>query len=415
MRRRPRRSLYRLLLPLAALLLCDGRLPASVPPQAAGSLDERARRLAREMLLVDTHIDVPYRLSEKMEDLGERTTGGEFDHPRAVQGGLDAAFMSIYVPARYEAGGARAFADRLIRLVEGVVRKSPGKFALARTPEDVRRNTAAGKISLPMGMENGSPIEGKLSNVRYFRTRGICYITLAHSKNNHICDSSYDDAPRWNGLSPFGRSVVEEMNRVGIMVDVSHVTDSAFTQILRITRVPVIASHSACRHFTPGWERNMSDEMIRALAANGGVIQINFGSMFLRNDIRTGTDRSRADIAAWLAENNLTERDGRAQEYIREYKRRNGLLYATVSDVADHIDHAVRLAGVDHVGIGSDFDGLGDSLPIGLKDVSGYPVLIEELLRRGYSEEDLRKICGENTLRVWSVVEEYAASAGGRQ
>jgi membrane dipeptidase len=263
-----------------------------------------------------------------------------------------------------------------------------------------------------MGMENGSPIEGRLANVRYFYDRGIRYITLAHSKNNHICDSSYDDEPRWNGLSPFGRTLVEEMNRVGIMVDVSHVTDSTFYQVLRISRVPVIASHSSCRHFTPGWERNMSDEMIRALAGRGGVIQINFGSMFLRDDIRVGTDRSRADIAAWLKENNLKEGDGRAQEYIREYKRRNGLLYATIRDVADHIDHAVKLGGVDHVGLGSDFDGVGDGLPIGLKDVSGYPALLAELLRRGYSDDDLRKICGENTLRVWEAVERYATSQG---
>ncbi len=228
-------------------------------------------------------------------------------------------------------------------------------------------------------MENGAALEGRLENIRYFYNRGIRYITLVHSRNNHICDSSFEEKRRWNGLSPFGRLVVEEMNRVGMMIDVSHVSDSTFYQILRLSRAPVIASHSSCRFFTPGLERNMDDAMIKLLASKGGVIHINFGVPFLRNDRWKPSDQEHAGDPV------------------------------DVSDVARHIDHAVKLAGPDHVGLGSDFDGMGDNLPRGLKDVSGYPNLILELMKLGYNEEDIRKICGGNTLRVWEEVQHVAA------
>jgi membrane dipeptidase len=260
-------------------------------------------------------------------------------------------------------------------------------------------------------MENGSPIDGDLDNLRYFYDRGIRYLSLCHGSNNHLSDSSYDETSKWNGISEFGAEVITELNRLGIMVDVSHVSDEAFWQILDVTEVPVIASHSSARHFTPGFERNMSDEMIVALAENGGVIQINFGSMFVSE---AALEYSRARMAAgkqYLAEHPELSESYLYREFPAIYAQQNGpMVYASMDDVLDHFDHVVKLVGIDHVGIGSDFDGVGDSLPVGLKDASGYPNLVEGLLRRGYTEEDIRKILGENLLRVWEATESYAAT-----
>ena len=231
-----------------------------------------ALRIAESSIIVDTHIDVPYRLERAPADVSRATEAGDFDFPRARRGGLNAAFMSIYTPPELEAsGGSRALADQLIDLVHDIVAQAPDKFAIALTPDDVRDQFANGLISLPMGMENGSPIENDLDNLAHFHERGIRYVTLAHSLANHLSDSSYDEEKRWQGLSEFGVAVVREMNRLGMMVDVSHLSDDAFWQVLEVSEAPVIASHSSARHFTPGWERNMGDDMIRALAANGGV------------------------------------------------------------------------------------------------------------------------------------------------
>jgi len=395
------------------LLLCVSSLFCQKQPQppamSDATLREMANRLAKETIIIDTHIDLPERLQDKMEDISVRTDGGEFDYVRAREGGMDAPFMSIYVPASYEQkGGGKAYADMLIDMVEGIIRKSPEKFAPAYSVEDIRNNFKRGIISLPMGMENGTPIEGTLQNVRYFYDRGIRYITLAHSKSNHISDSSYDEERKWNGLSPFGKEVVLEMNRLGIMVDVSHVSDSAFYQILRVTKAPVIASHSSCRHFIPGWERNMDDDMIKALGVNGGVIQINFGSDFLNEEVKQNRRMASQAFRTFLKENDLTGEHPRAQEYRKQYSDEHPKLFADVKDVVAHIDHVVKLVGVDHVGFGSDFDGVGDSLPTGLKDVSYYPNLLYELLKAGYSVDDIRKMCSGNTLRVWSGVETIA-------
>ena len=266
---------------------------------------------------------------------------------------------------------------------------------------------AEGKIALPMGMENGAPIEDDLNNVAHFHRRGVRYITLTHGKDNQICDSSYDTTGTWGGISDFGREVVAEMNRVGIMVDISHVSDNAFYDVMKITKAPAIASHSSCRAFTPGFERNMNDEMIETLAANGGVIQINFGSSFLSEESREKSNKNREKIRVYAEENGLKMGDEEFMKYAREVSRENPT-YADVTDVADHIDHVVKLAGVDHVAFGSDFDGVGDSLPYELKDVSDYPNLIFHLLKRGYSNEDIAKICYRNIWRVWNEVERVA-------
>jgi membrane dipeptidase len=259
-----------------------------------------------------------------------------------------------------------------------------------------------------MGMENGAPIQGKIENVAHFYSRGIRYITLAHGKDNHIGDSSYDTTRTWHGLSPFGKQVVAEMNRVGIMVDVSHISDEAFFQVMEISKAPAIASHSSCRFFTPGFERNMSDEMIRLLAKNGGVIQINFGSSFLTDGYRQKELAARKLIEAHLATLSLTRADSAGKVYEQNYLRDHPLGYADVTDVVSHITHVVNLVGVDHVGFGSDFDGVGDELPTGLKDVSQYPNLIYQLLKAGYTVEEVRKISGGNLLRVWREVENTA-------
>ena len=375
-------------------------------------IERIADSLAHAYIIVDGHVDLPYRLDIKnfrleREYLGipVSTTEGDFDYVRAKEGGLDAPFMSIYIPAAHQLrpDNGKVLADTLINMIEGIAREIPDKFALATSPGDIITNFKAGKISLPMGMENGAPIGDDLSNVKYFYDRGIRYITLTHSKDNQICDSSYDTTATWNGLSPFGEKVVGEMNRVGVMVDISHVSDSTFYDVMKITRAPAIASHSSCRAFTPGFERNMSDDMIRALAKNGCVIQINFGASFLDSTARKN-DALRDSLEAILIAKGLTSRDEEAQPIIDAFGKEHKELYSDVARVADHIDHVVKLVGVDHVGFGSDYDGVGDSLPVGLKDVSTYPNLIGELLRRGYSAEDIEKICYKNVFRVWEKV-----------
>ncbi|MCH7829830.1 MAG: dipeptidase [Proteobacteria bacterium] len=376
-------------------------------------LSAEAARISRSSIIVDTHIDVPFRLTIAPDDISKATESGDFDYPRAVAGALNAPFMSIYTPAELEAAGdSKESADGLIDMIEGFVEQWPEKFALARTTSDVREQFAAGVISLPMGMENGSPIEGDLDNLQYFYDRGIRYITLTHSLSNHIADSSYDENRQWNGLSEFGARVVREMNRLGIMVDISHASDAAFWQVIEISEVPVIASHSSARHFTPGFERNMDDEMIVALAANGGVVQINFGSSFVTAEARAYSDARSAAKKLYTVEHPELSKLDLYRAYPAIYAEENGPLpYATLDDVLDHIDHVVSLTSIDHVGIGSDYDGVGDSLPVGLKDVSSYPNLVKGLLQRGYSEDDIRKILGENLLRVWKKVEDYAAAS----
>ena len=410
-------DMNRLIAGLAVLCVAAGcGRPDRGPTETASSetpSHEDAVRLAQKTIIIDTHIDVPYRLNHKMEDISKRTESGQFDFVRAKEGGLDAAFMSIFTPAEMEEKGtSKALADSLIDLVESIVAASPGEFALATSPDDVEKNFKSGVISMCLGMENGSPIEGDLGNLRHFFDRGIRYITLAHGKDNHISDSSYDTTHTWGGLSDFGKKVVPEMNRLGIMIDVSHVSDDAFYQIVELTSAPVIASHSSCRYFTPGFERNMSDDMIKRLAQNGGVIQINFGSTFITSEANQWWNQFDQDVEHYLDEHHFASDSEEAREYRDGYRESHPFPYADVSDVADHIDHVVKLVGVDYVGLGSDFDGVGDSLPTGLKDVSMYPNLIQELLDRGYSEDNIRKIAYQNLFRVWREVERIAQQSG---
>lgn len=398
---------------LFANLLALGRSGAERQAHFAS----RGKELADRLLVVDTHIDVPYRLKDEMEDVSLRTAKGDFDHPRAVAGGLDTTFMSIYVPAKLqEAGGAKALADELISMVEGIAAAAPAKWAMAATPEQALANRAAGKLSFALGIENGAAIEDQLANLAHFHSRGVRYVTLTHGKNNLICDSSYEkpESRLWHGLSPFGREVVAEMNRLGIMVDLAHVSDEAFDQALALSQAPPIASHSSCRHFTPGFERNVDDARIRALAAKGGVLQVNFGSSFLTAAANKNAIDGSLAQAAFVKEKGVAENSPEAKAFEEKWKQENPLPRANLDDVVAHIDHVVAIAGIDHVGLGSDFDGVGDSLPYGLRDVSMYPNLFARLLERGYREADIEKIAGGNLMRVWREAERVAREMRGK-
>lgn len=405
----------KLIVMLSILVLgCQQKSPA--PEGYDPGIYKQALKIAQSTIILDGHVDVPYRLVEqqKMDDISQATVIGDFDYPRAKQGGLDVPFMSIYIPADYqkEAGASKKHAEKLIAMMDSIVATNWDKFAPAITPNDVKRNFEKGLISFPYGMENGSAIEDDLSNVEYFYKKGVRYITLTHGKKNLICDSSFDpDNKDWNGLSPFGRKVVAEMNRLGIMVDLSHVSDSTFYQVLRESKVPPICSHSSCRHFTPGMERNVGDNMLKALGEKGGVIQINFSSYFLTKLAYEKGGTMWGHRSKFMSENSITDGNHpKLLEEMKKYNQANPFPYASLEDVVDHIDHVVKVAGIDHVGLGSDFDGVGDTLPAGLKSVADYPNLIYHLLKRGYSEADIKKILSGNVLRVWQEVVDYTKS-----
>ena len=373
----------------------------------------KSKKLSKKFIIVDGHIDLPYRLKEagylkkdKILDL-TKETDGDFDYAKSKRGGLDAPFMSIYIPAEFQkSGGAKKLADSLINLVVKITNSFPTKFALANNPSDIKDNFSKGLISLPMGIENGAAIEKKLENIDYFFERGIRYITLTHGKDNAICDSSYDSTKTWNGLSPFGRKVISKMNSVGMMIDISHVTDEAFYQVIEISRTPVIASHSSPRKFTPGFERNMSDDMIIKLAESNGLILINFGSSFVNELSNKKFDQIDRKVENWKIKNKIND-----IKEINKFKNRiieEEKPFATIEDVINAIDHVVKLVGIDHVGFGSDFDGLGNTLPYNLKNVSDYPNIILGLLKKNYSEEDIEKICYKNLFRTWNEILEFS-------
>ena len=386
---------------------------APAPAPTPATAPEAARRLAQDAVIVDTHIDSPTELLKHWNDLGVAVPTREFDYPRARAGGLDVAFMSIYTsPGEDAAGKAWQVANMQIDAIEALVARHPDKFALLRSPGDVERLRAGGRVLLALGMENGAPIGDDLSQLAAFHARGVRYITLAHSQNNRISDSSYDLTRRWTGLSPFGEQVVAEMNRLGIMVDVSHLSDDAVADVLRVTDVPVIASHSGMRHFTPGFERNLSDALATAIAAKGGVVQIVFGSAFIDATSAANTQayfRAEADLRRDNAAAVAAGRPERsAEDFDKAWNAAHPPLPTRLDAVLDQIDHAVKVIGIDHVGIGSDFDGVGGELPEGLRTVADYPNLVAGMQRRGYSDGDIRRILGGNLLRVWQAVDAAA-------
>jgi membrane dipeptidase len=372
-----------------------------------------AQRLAQDAVIVDTHIDAPTGLRAHWDDLGVATSGKDFDYPRARQGGLDVAFMSIFTSAGDDdAGKAWQIAHTQIDAVEALAARHPDKFALLRAPGDIERLRAGGRVLMAMGMENGAPIGDDLAQLAKFHARGVRYITLAHSANNRISDASYALEKQWGGLSPFGEQVVAEMNRLGTMVDVSHLSDDAVRDVLRITDVPVIASHSGLRHFTPGFERNLSDELARAIAAEGGVVQLVFGNAFIDAQSAANVQayyRAQADLLRAIVEAAAAGKPTRDMEaFEKAWEVAHPAATTHIDAVLDQVDHAVKLMGIDHVGIGSDFDGVGGELPVELRSVADYPHFVAGLQARGYADADIRKILGGNLLRVWTAVEAAA-------
>ncbi len=364
----------------------------------------RAREIHRRAIVVDTHADTTQRLVDEQLDLGARAPDGHLDLPRMRAGGLDAVFFSIWVRPKY----APHFLARALVQIDAVldqVERHPRDLELARTAADIRRIHDAGKIAALMGVEGGHVLEDNPRVLDALYRLGVRYMTLTWSNSTSWAGSSGDKG-RERGLNDLGREIVARMNRLGMMVDISHVSDQTFYDTLAVTRAPVIASHSSCRAIT-NVARNMTDEMIRALAKNGGVMQINFYSGFLdpvyaaeRAKVRPQLDEEERQLEAqWKDDPARLARERRrlALEYDARLPRPG------VERIADHIDHVVKLAGVDHVGLGSDFDGA--EMPRGMEDVSQLPRLTAELLRRGYREPDLVKILGGNLLRVMAQVE----------
>ncbi len=368
----------------------------------------RAKRLHDRATVVDTHDDTPQRLLfDKTFNIGMRNKDGHVDIPRMREGGLDALFFSIWVPSQITGPPAVKRALDLIDSVREAVRTHPNDLMLANTAADIRRAAAEHKIAALMGMEGGHIIDDDLAVLRVYAALGVRYLTLTHFLNNNWADSS-TDKPAHNGLTAFGKDVVRELNRLGVIVDVSHVSDKTFYDVLEVTKAPVMASHSSSRAIS-NHPRNMTDDMMRALAKNGGVVMINYAAAFLSEEFRVASEKKSGNIVAAMAA--MSKKCGGNEactimenERIEHEAMMKGALPKAMWDkIVEHIDHAVKVAGVDHVGLGSDFDGA--TMPIGMEDVSKLSKITDALLKKTYSEPDIEKILGGNILRVMEQVE----------
>lgn len=388
-------------------------VPALVLTQsgAAGGVSARAKQVHDRAIVIDSHDDTTQRLlSEKGFDIGVRHANGNIDIPRMREGGLDALFFSIWVPSDLTGPPAVKKAMDLIDSVRRAVRTHPNDLVLATTAADIRRAAGDHKIAALMGMEGGHMIDNDLGLLRDYAALGVRYLTLTHFKNNDWADSS-TDKPAHNGLTPFGKDVVRELNRLGVMVDISHVADKTFYDAIATSTAPVIASHSSCRAISDH-ARNMTDDMLRALAKNGGVVMINYEVSFLSEEYRVASEKQNGDVVTQL--NAMSKKCGGDEacstlETARintEAMRSGKLPKVSWEKIVEHIDHAVKVAGVDHVGLGSDFDGA--TMPIGMDDASKLPMITDALLKKGYSEADVTKILGGNLLRVMEAVERAA-------
>jgi membrane dipeptidase len=373
---------------------------ASLPP-----VSQRAQQVHAAGILFDGHNDLPWRLRTDGDfaltklDLNLRLNSGQTDIPRLRAGGLKAQFWSVYIPSEHD-HPARTVTEQ-IDLVHRLTKRYPEAFEMAYTADDVERIVRAGKIASLIGIEGGVAIENSLAQLRAFYTLGARYMTLTHNSTLDWADAAVD-TPRHEGLSPFGERVVKEMNRLGMLVDISHVSPATMAGALRVSRAPIIASHSSAYAICPS-PRNVPDDILRAVKQNGGVIMVNFYSGFIVPE----SGRRMRDL---FQEMRIKYPDPAARQKAMEaYFKTEGAKQArgTYRDVADHIDHIVKVAGIDHVGIGSDFDGITSS-PVGLEDVSCYPRLTEELLRRNYSESAIHKVMGANVLRALRGAEETA-------
>jgi membrane dipeptidase len=355
------------------------------------------------MFILDSHCDTPSQIL-RLRDLSLDNDLAQVDYPKLKKGNVDGAFFALYIPADMDTDDAKSYLLRLMGGVKRTLAENPDKAALAVSMSQAVQNKSKGLFSIFLGLENGSPLgdsEESFELLQKLYDAGVRYVTLCHSRHNQICDSCACTTPKWGGLSPFGKRLVAEMNRIGMLVDVSHISDSSFYDVLACSTKPVVATHSSCRSLA-GHPRNMTDDMIRELAARGGVIQINFYPVFLDSDFASRlsssgiAERGESIEAEFIADPaNIEKR----QAWNAVQRELLALERPSYKLIADHIDHVVSLVGVDHVGIGSDYDGI-EITPDGMEDVSMMPKLFDELRTRGYSEEDLTKIAGGNFFRV---------------
>jgi membrane dipeptidase len=354
---------------------------------------------------VDTHADTPSEYLKQPFDLGVVNAKGEIDYPRMKAGGLDAEFFAAYVPAKYAKGGAATYCLKIMETIHEMVDRYPAWARFAGSTADIRNAARDGKRAILIGIEGGHAIEDSLDLLRAFYRFGARYITLTHTNTNNWADSSGDEE-KHNGLTPFGKEVVLEMNRLGMIVDISHVSDKTFFDVVETSKAPVMASHSSARALA-NHKRNMTDDMLRALAKNGGVAMVNFYVVFLSDEARLASMERDKRLAPQIAD--LKAKDpsmGEAYDAgMEELYKQNPLPPVPYTKIVDHIDHMVKVAGIDHVGIGSDFDGISGNHPVGMEDVSKLPAIRAEMKRRGYSEADIRKVMGENFMRVFAEVE----------
>ncbi len=407
------RSLLPLLCGALALLLPLIALTSS----AQSSVSQKAHDLHFRSIVIDTHDDTTQRLLDPKFDLGARHTDGSVDIPRMRDGGLGGIFFSIYIPGSITGPEAVKRALDQIDAVRQAIAKHPKDLALAETAEDVRRAHRAGQIAALMGVEGGHMIANDLGVLRSYAALGARYMTLTHMLNTDWADSS-TDKPAHNGLTDFGKDVVREMNRLGMMVDISHVADKTFYDALEVSQAPLIASHSSCRALCNA-ARNMTDDMIKALAAKGGVIQINYHIGFLDQKFRDA-EAAHPEIDKEIAAETKKRCGGdesceevEGDKVLREYVAQGKLPRVEWTEIIEHIDHAVKLVGADHVGLGSDFDGA--NMPFGMDDASHLPQITDALLAKGYSDSDIQKILGGNTLRVMEAVEATAKRLQGEK
>jgi membrane dipeptidase len=374
---------------------------------SAQSVSDQAKKLQSSSIVIDTHDDTTQRLLDPKFDLSVRHNDGNIDIPRMREGGLSAIFFSIWISSKILGPDAVKQALDQIDAVRETVRKHPNDLLLATTAADIREAKKQHKIAALMGVEGGHMMGNDLSVLRTFAALGVRYMTLTHMDNNEWADSS-TDKPAHNGLTDFGKDVVREMNRLGIIVDISHVSDKTFYDALETSKAPVFASHSSCRALCQA-PRNMTDDMIRDLAKHGGVIQINYHVGFLSQEFRDyekahpEAEKEIKDEVAKRCGDNEACKLTAGDEIVREFMKSGKLPKVDWTVIVDHIDHAVKIAGIDHVGLGSDFDGA--VMPLGMQDVTHIPQITDALLKKGYSESDIRKILGENTLRVLFEVE----------
>ena len=370
---------------------------------------QQARQLMREVPLIDGHNDLPwatrvgFALSLDSADIARPQPSLMTDIPRLRQGLLGGQFWSAYTPSSFEGRGAARVGMEQVDYVHRLVARYPETFELAGTADDVVRIHRGGRIASLIGLEGGHTIENSLPLLRQFYARGVRYLTLTHSRNTDWADASTDSL-RHGGLTRFGEEVVREMNRLGMLVDISHVSDSTMWDVLRVTQAPVVFSHSSSRHFTPH-RRNVPDDVLRAVATNGGVVMVNYVPSF----IYLPTYEHGQRVQGYTRSLQARGLDSAAvRDSVQAWTRANPEPRPPLSVVVDHIDYIRAVAGVDHIGIGSDLDGI-ESTPIGLEDVATYPALVAELLRRGWTPEDVKKVIGLNVLRVMRQNEAVAA------